>query len=694
MNVRGDATGRGCFGTSNMTYHDIYNLSPFEKWMKFREFPLKAVLHFLIVATIIAQSTLTNYSYTTYGRATEATLDMVFAPEKDVLLTVDDVLEAMNATVQAYYTWPNTSVSYYQYIYNGNQLAPLTMVITRLTDAADPIFERDVGGNKKVSLNTATDQYQALPNNPLPFLQGKDNVQRTIWSLCEVELKFTMKNIDISPIGPLPFIWEVSLFYDFDDKDGQVTFSLRADKSVDASSDLPLVYAFSILSVVLITLATLSLLLGLKHTASNYHLYTSVREKYMSIPVDVRAEYPYTEWKDLPTRIKLKFFSYWSIFNIIGNLLIMASSLLSIVDQYWNLPPGFEIHIMSGLGSFLLVINLMRYLEFNESFYILILSLEKACMRVLRFVISCVPIYYGYALCGVALFSQYTDRFVGINAAMASLYALINGDEIHQTFVEVEAEYPYPFIARVYLYSFISIFLLVILNIFIFVIEAAYQAANNVKRVLKNRRNQYKSKKQKKDSHFDLKELFDLIEDEASKQVNVVEAGETSPFIQPNDYYTSIQGMGVSKEASSSLYGAIPNSPDLGHRMAEGDLIGMGDDSESEASHDSQRTLMSEGDTSDDQVIQRPRARKGILRKPTRAFPVMEGTASSSAGVDMPGDAALEAWLDEEGDTLPPGQADMIRTMTARNSAFVNEVIALHARHMQDIRDMLAKGIQ
>lgn len=95
-------------------------------------------------------------------------------------------------------------------------------------------------------------------------------------------------------------------------------------------------------------------------------------------------------------------------------------------------------------------INLIRYLEFNEKFYTLIMTLRLAFWRVVRCIISVLPLFFGYALAGVVLFAPYSDRvrspfsspsfftlrnrflqFSNFDTTSITLFSLLNGDEIH-----------------------------------------------------------------------------------------------------------------------------------------------------------------------------------------------------------------------------------------------------------------------
>jgi len=121
-------------------------------------------------------------------------------------------------------------------------------------------------------------------------------------------------------------------------------------------------------------------------------------------------------------------------------------------------------------------------LEYNKKFYTLVLTLKSSFIRVIRFIISCAPLFLGYLFCGMVTFSPYSDNFLDVGSAAATMFALINGDEIHDTFKELTQNYTYPLVARIYLYTFIMLFITAVWNIFIFIIEDAYHLAKAVAR--------------------------------------------------------------------------------------------------------------------------------------------------------------------------------------------------------------------
>ena len=108
-------------------------------------------------------------------------------------------------------------------------------------------------------------------------------------------------------------------------------------------------------------------------------------------------------------------------------------------------------------------------------YYALILTLKKSAPRVLAFLVGVMPVFLGFAYFGVAYFSTGSSLFSTVDTSAVALFALLNGDVIHDVF---DAIYPIsPVLSRIYLYTFISLFIYAVLNIFIAIVEDAFFAA-------------------------------------------------------------------------------------------------------------------------------------------------------------------------------------------------------------------------
>lgn len=58
------------------------------------------------------------------------------------------------------------------------------------------------------------------------------------------------------------------------------------------------------------------------------------------------------------------------------------------------------------------------------------------------------------------------------------MFSLLNGDDIYATFEDIEqGQYPVPIISRIYIITFVTLFVTSVLNVFIFIIEDSYRKA-------------------------------------------------------------------------------------------------------------------------------------------------------------------------------------------------------------------------
>lgn len=57
---------------------------------------------------------------------------------------------------------------------------------------------------------------------------------------------------------------------------------------------------------------------------------------------------------------------------------------------------------------------------------------------------------------------------------MVTLFALLNGDDIHSVFDDLRHNYAWIWITRLYLFTFILLFITAVLNVFIFMVEDGY----------------------------------------------------------------------------------------------------------------------------------------------------------------------------------------------------------------------------
>lgn len=115
-----------------------------------------------------------------------------------------------------------------------------------------------------------------------------------------------------------------------------------------------------------------------------------------------------------------------------------------------------------------------------------------AVPRVGRYLLGVVPILLAYAFFGMIFFGDHVERFGSFSMSLITLYSVLNGDVIRETFMDVVNDYPV--VTQLYLYSFISLFMYVVLNVFIAIVEESFfstrAAAKNMETFTKQARGQ------------------------------------------------------------------------------------------------------------------------------------------------------------------------------------------------------------
>jgi hypothetical protein len=144
------------------------------------------------------------------------------------------------------------------------------------------------------------------------------------------------------------------------------------------------------------------------------------KKRWQSIPRDrilesysrlhLNIPQPIVEWRDIPSAVKFDFFGGWYGFESTGEILIIVSTIMGLFQDDSGMPISDSSRIFLGVGCIICCVNITKYLEYWKKFYTLVITLQGAAKRNLRFVISVVPLYMGFLICGMIVFSPYSDR--------------------------------------------------------------------------------------------------------------------------------------------------------------------------------------------------------------------------------------------------------------------------------------------
>ncbi|CAH0518927.1 unnamed protein product [Peronospora belbahrii] len=190
-----------------------------------------------------------------------------------------------------------------------------------------------------------------------------------------------------------------------------------------------------------------------------------------------------TSWAEFPFSLKLYFINSLQVLVLTSLVLLFSSTMWSLCFLEAHMPIRFWHRLLHATALLLLWSCFVGYLEHNQHIYSIVLTLKWGTPRVLQFLLGVSPFFVGYALFGTIYFGNKIDEFGTLSASMITLFSLMNGDSIMDTFDAMDLHH-FIISGRVYLYSFISLFMYVVLNIFIAIVEEAFFATQSTRRRL------------------------------------------------------------------------------------------------------------------------------------------------------------------------------------------------------------------
>ena len=218
---------------------------------------------------------------------------------------------------------------------------------------------------------------------------------------------------------------------------------------------------------VVIILSSISILLSL------YNLYEVIKiNKYRKIIQKEKKKKMKIDTKILKeSEIISKPLNKWDICIIISNLCQIIGSILGLLE---NDNMNGSMDILIGFGVMLCYITLGKYLDYNTKYALLYQTLKYSIQNIIPFFIGILPIFIGFTFLGLCLFWN-SERFTNVTDVMKALYAIVNGDSIYDIIVDITDKDN--FFGQVYGYLFTILFIIVVMNVFIAIIQEAYVSA-------------------------------------------------------------------------------------------------------------------------------------------------------------------------------------------------------------------------
>ncbi|KAM7540889.1 hypothetical protein Aperf_G00000046189 [Anoplocephala perfoliata] len=175
--------------------------------------------------------------------------------------------------------------------------------------------------------------------------------------------------------------------------------------------------------------------------------------------------------------LPFEFMSPWIFCVIAGDFLIIGGSICKLVHNKHILDAYAELSYMLGLGTLLVWISVLRYVELSSQTHLLLRTIKRCVPGLIRFLACALVLYFAFVFPAWVIMGPFSFKFRSFTSTLECLYSLINGDDMFVTFsiIEWDKGIGIFLFSRIFLYVFITLFIYAVLNIFVTIVFEAYE---------------------------------------------------------------------------------------------------------------------------------------------------------------------------------------------------------------------------
>ena len=458
---------------------DKVTLSPLDKYRIYGKFPLNIIIHILLVVFTSIQALVILGVFTDYFRAQEKSLTNILIstdskenrdfPRKTYLYDIPSLQVHLQNSVQKMLD-KNTFFIDLIYVNDNDEEIEANSI------EMDIEYKYNLESINKNQYKMPLELYYNISSNYLgPFdrTYNENDIKKYLNIIEQFVLEYRFKTYVPYYYKEYKecFIWKIQQKYDFIKKAHfEVSLYINNEQCAEKSSLSKLeqiIIAHLWIHFIVIILATISVLLSL------YNFYEVIKlNKYRKIIQKEKKQKKKIDNKILnESELISKPLNKWDICVIISNICQIIGSILGLLE---NDNMNGSIDILIGFGTMLCYICLGKYLDYNTKYALLYQTLKRSAPNVIPFLIGIMPIFIGFTFLGLCLFWN-SERFTNVTDVMKALFAIVNGDSVYDIIVDITDKDN--FFGQVYGYLFTILFIVVVMNVFIAIIQEAYVSA-------------------------------------------------------------------------------------------------------------------------------------------------------------------------------------------------------------------------
>jgi len=429
-----------------VSLRDRLYMPPVKKYARYGLYPWKIAIHLLIVIFTSIQVIMVINRAAMYSLGHNILWNVLFldmdANGGTEVLTINsynlfseaEIRKYVQRTVDVYYDVNGETFGEYSFQWTQGEKQPVKLWAEYL----DESFMQEEGLLHEYPLTR-------LDLGPL----DKSQSRRFLNSVRMFQLEFSLEHHipHKVPLASTCYTWKVIQIYNFAAR-GAVNVSLKLDRSLCktlSGNPVHLFHHYQWVSLVVAALALLSFAIVWKSLMQR----AVILAKLQGQSVDDTT----SAWERLGLGDKLKFFNFWVVVCLLGNLLQLFGAIVALEDEDNTL----ELHeTLVGFGCFFAWVNSVGYLPHSSASYTIINTMKRAAPMLSRYIIGVLPIFMAYAFLGIGLFWS-SGYYPNVMYSMMMLFANVNGDSLYLILSATSNQYF--FFGQVYYFTFLVFFI-------------------------------------------------------------------------------------------------------------------------------------------------------------------------------------------------------------------------------------------
>lgn len=404
--------------------------------------------------------------------------------------TVPTFFEALNFIVERYQITEKIAIGNFDFASEDDIAGPLTVCIKSYARGNIYAFNSSFDFNSTIIIDCFPVPLNSSGEFDIEHFLEKTNRSINFDGLIRVTAEFSLKTVHLKSLRKSsdPDCYRFDIFIDFDNSNhnGRMDARLNVD-IVDLQCHGYVLVDRGIDRSALMSWVTVFIVM----TCCFFSALLCIRSFYRALKLQKQAiEFFEKYYPDKPLTFsdKLDFVDGWYILIILDNMLIICGCAFKISIEL-KATSNYEVcGLLLGTGNLFCWFGLLRYLAFFDAFKIFIVTLKKATPTVLKFLACAFFIFMGFSIGGWIVLGPYHAKFREFATATECLYSLMNGDDLYTTFAIMDkVSFGVWLYSRFYLFSFISLFIYVVMSMFITIIGDVYQTVKEGGDVHKSR---------------------------------------------------------------------------------------------------------------------------------------------------------------------------------------------------------------